>query len=259
MADDLDGEFAEHMIVFIGESLRGSHNDTFTCVDSEGVEVLHVADSDTIVETVAHHLILHFFPSLKGFLHQYLGRERERLLHEFDQFLAIVAETGSETSEGISGTDNHGISETVGSHHCILHRAYSLALDCLDIDLIKFLDEKLAVFGIHYSTYGGAQDADIMFFKNAVLIEFDAAVESGLTSECKEDTIGALLLYHLLHEIGSDRKEINLIGKPFGSLHRSDVGVDEDCLNILLPHSLEGLRAGIIEFSGLPNLERSGT
>jgi len=78
-------------------------------MDTQRVEVLHVADRDTVVETVAHHLIFHFFPSLQTLFHQHLRREREGFFNQYIQFLLIVAEAGAEAAQSISGTDNHRI------------------------------------------------------------------------------------------------------------------------------------------------------
>ena len=65
VADNLDGEFAKHVVVFVGKSLRWSDYDTFAGVDTERVEVFHVADCDTVVKAVAHYFIFHFFPALE--------------------------------------------------------------------------------------------------------------------------------------------------------------------------------------------------
>ena len=66
---------------------------------------------------------------------------------------------------------------------------------------------------------------------------------------------GRLLLDHLLHEIRGDGQEIDLVRNAFGSLHRGDVGVDEDGLDALFAEGLEGLRAAVVEFAGLADLE----
>ena len=42
-------------------------------MDAEGVEVLHVADGDTVVVLIAYHLVLNLLPALERLLDQYLG------------------------------------------------------------------------------------------------------------------------------------------------------------------------------------------
>ena len=92
MANDLDGESAQLMVLGIGERLRGSHNDRLTGMDAQRVEVFHITNGDTVVETVTHHLILYLFPSLQRLLYQHLWREGESLLSLCQQLLLIVAE-----------------------------------------------------------------------------------------------------------------------------------------------------------------------
>ncbi len=139
-------------------------------MDSQWVEVFHVADGDTVVEAVAHHLVFHFFPSLERFLHEYLGRERKGLLGEGHEFLLIVAETAAEASEGIGCAHYHREAEAVGSLYGLLHGIHSLALDCLYADFIELFDEEFAVFGVHDSLYGGAEHFQIVLFKHPAFV-----------------------------------------------------------------------------------------
>ena len=75
MAHDPDGEFTQEVIVFVRKCLGRSYNDTLSCMDSERVEVLHVADRYTVVVFVPDYLILNLFPALERFLDKYLRRE----------------------------------------------------------------------------------------------------------------------------------------------------------------------------------------
>ena len=75
MAHDPDGEFTQEVIVLVRKCLGRSYNDTLSGMDSERVEVLHVADRYTVVVFVPYYLILNLFPALERFLHKYLRRE----------------------------------------------------------------------------------------------------------------------------------------------------------------------------------------
>ena len=75
MTDNLDGEGTELMILSIAQGLRWSDDDTLTGMDAQWVEVLHVTNGNTVVVTVANHLILNLFPTLQALLYQYLWRE----------------------------------------------------------------------------------------------------------------------------------------------------------------------------------------
>jgi len=39
-------------------------------VDAQRVKVLHIADSDTVISDISHHLIFHFLPAQQGLFHQ---------------------------------------------------------------------------------------------------------------------------------------------------------------------------------------------
>lgn len=43
VADDLDGRVAQHVVLMVVKCLAGRHHDGFSCVDAQGVNVLHVA------------------------------------------------------------------------------------------------------------------------------------------------------------------------------------------------------------------------
>ena len=92
MTHDLYGKLAEIMIFFVCKRLGRCHYDTFACMDSQRVEVLHVADRDTVVITVADHLVFDLFPALERLLDKHLRRERESLFTNLFQFLLVVAE-----------------------------------------------------------------------------------------------------------------------------------------------------------------------
>ena len=93
MTDNLDGKRAELVIFAVGEGLRRSNHDTLARMDAQRVEVFHVADRDTIVIAVAHHLIFYFLPTFQTLLHQDLGREREGLFGKFVEFFLVVGKT----------------------------------------------------------------------------------------------------------------------------------------------------------------------
>ncbi len=92
MVRDTDGEFAQLVILRIGKRLRRSNNDTLAGMDAEWVEILHIADGDTVAETVTHHLIFDFLPAFETLLDEHLGGEGKSLLSKTAEFVGIVAE-----------------------------------------------------------------------------------------------------------------------------------------------------------------------
>ena len=171
------------MILAVGERLRRSYDYTLAGVYAQRVEVLHVADGDTVVITVAHNLILYLLPTLKALLNQHLRREREGFLGQTVKLLLIVAEAAAQASEGVSRTDYHGIAKLGCRLAGLLYVFASLALDGLNVNLVKALNEELAVFSVHDGLHGRAKHTHAILLEHAALIKLDAAVERRLSSE----------------------------------------------------------------------------
>ena len=228
-------------------------------MDAERVEVLHVTNRDAIVKTVADHLVFHFFPSLQRFLHQHLRRERESLLHQHIQFFFIVAETRAQSAERVCRTDNDRIAQLPCRMAGIRRILHSFTLDGLHINLVEFLHKDFTVLRVDDGLHGSAQDFHAVFLENLVLIEGNTAVQCRLSAKGKHDAVRPFLFYHLLHEIGGDGQEVNLVGNAFRGLHGGNVRVDEDRVDAFLFQCFERLRAGIVKFSGLTDFQCAGT
>ena len=69
-ADHFERTVAQHVILLVGERLRGAHNDRIPGVNADGIHVFHVADGNRSVVAVAHHLIFNFLVALHTFLDQ---------------------------------------------------------------------------------------------------------------------------------------------------------------------------------------------
>ena len=259
VANDADGKLVQLGDVLVRKRLGGGDDDALARVDAEGVEVLHRADGDAVVVAVAHHLKLNFLPSLEALLHENLRGERKALLSQPHQFLFIVAEAAAQSAEGVCRTDDDGVTQLAGSALGVVHRLHSLALDGVDVYLCQTLVEQLAILGVDDGLHGGTQHADIVFFQHATLKELHAAVQRRLSAKGQQDSIGLLLLDDTLHEVGSDGKEIDLVGNALGRLHGGDVRVDEHRLHALLAHSLKRLRARIVKFTRFANFQRATT
>ena len=203
------------MILRIAQGLRWSDDDTLTSMDSQWVEVLHVTNCDTVVVTVANYLILNLLPALQALLYQYLWREREGLLSELVQLLLIICETRTESTQGVSSTDDDRITELGSSLAGLLDVLASLTLDGLHVDFIQLLYEELTVLSIHDSLNWSTQHLDIIFFQDALTIEFHTTVEGSLATETEEDTVWLLLLDDTLYEVWLHWQEVNLVGNTF--------------------------------------------
>ena len=254
VADDADGQLAELVVVGVGEGLRRRNHDTLAGVDAQRVEVLHVTDRDAVVEAVAHHLVFHFLPALQTLLHQDLRREGEGFFRQHIQLLFVVAEAGTQATEGIRRADNHRIAQFGSSPARIGNILDRLALNRLHLYLVELLDKQLAVFRIHDGLHRCAQYPDVVFLQDTALVERHAAVQRRLPAERQQDTVGTFLGDYFFHEERGNGQEVNRIRHTFGGLHGRDVRVDKDRLDAFLPNRLQRLRAGIVELAGLAYL-----
>ncbi len=235
------GKFTQIVIVLVGQRLRRSHNNALSSVNAKRIEVLHIAHGYAVVESVAHDFILDLFPSLERFFHKHLRRERQGLFCQSHQLFLIVAKTGSETAESIGRTNNHRIAKLGGSSDSVRHRCHGFTLDSLDPYLIQFFHKQFTVFGVHNSLDGGAEHFHSVFFKDPVLIEVYAAVQSRLSAESEQNAVWTLFFNDTLDKIGCHREEIYLVCKTVRRLDRSNIGIDQDCGDSLLLKSFEGL------------------
>ena len=125
------------------------------------------------------------------------------------------------------------------------------------IDFCQLLIENIAVFGVDDCLYGRADDADVVFFQNALTVERNAAVQCGLPSKRQQDAVRTLLGNYFFDKFGRYGQEINLVRHLVGSLHSGDVWVHEDGLDAFLFECFEGLRAGVVKLACLANFQRS--
>ena len=236
---------------------EGSHHDALARMDAQRVEVLHVADGDAVVVAVAHHLVLYLLPASQRLLHQHLRREREGLLGLRQQFVVVVAEAGTETAEGVGGTQYDGESQFVGCPLHLLDSRARLALDGLHANLVEALHEEVAVFGVDDGLHGCAQHLHAVFLQDSTFIEFHAAVQGCLSAKREQDAVGAFLLDDALHELGRHGLEIHRVGHILAGLHRGDIRVDEHRVDALFLQRLQGLRSAVVELARLTNFQGS--
>ena len=136
MAYDTNSQRTEFMIFGVGKCLRRSNDDRLAGMNAQRVEILHIADRDTVVISVAHHFVFYLFPALERFLYQYLRRERECFLHHRIQFLLVIAKTGTESSQSIGSTDDNRITEFRSCTTSLFNGLASFGFDRFHIYLV---------------------------------------------------------------------------------------------------------------------------
>ena len=226
-------------------------------MDAQRVEVLHVTNGDTVVETVAHHLILYLFPSLQRLLYQYLWRERESLLSLCQQLFLIIAEARTQTTQGIGSTQNDREAQRGSSLLYLLDSRTSLALDGLNTYLVELLHKEVTVFRIDNGLNRGTQHLHTVFLEDTTLIQFYTTVEGCLATKAEQDAVGTFFLDDTFHKLCSDRLEIDLVCDTFTGLYGGNIGVDEHALHPFFFQGFQCLCTAVVKLTSLTNLQCS--
>ena len=241
MAYTLDGNVLKHGNLILAQSAGRCHNDALAGVDAQGVEVLHACHGEAVVVGIANNLELNLLPTLQALLYEHLGSKSESTLGNLLEHLLVLADTASKAAEGVCATDHDGIAYLASRSNGILDILASLAYGRLHVYLVQFLNEKVAVLGVHDGLHAGAKNLHAVLLESAVEVEFGTAVQGCLSAEGQQDAVGALLLDNLGNEVCINGLEIHLVGNALTGLDGSHVGVDEHRIDALLAQSLQCL------------------
>jgi hypothetical protein len=197
-------------------------------VNTEGVEVLHVANSDTVVGSVTDDFVLNLLPALERLLDQNLGGEREGARRQIAELIGVGSEAGAQTTESVGRADNDGVTNLLGGLKSIFNGLDGGRFSDGDVNLVQGLGEELTILTGLKGLDAGTEDLDTVAVEDTHAVHLHTQVQTGLTTEGKKDTIGALALNDVGNIFGGDGKVVNFIGKLVVGLNGGDVGVNQD-------------------------------
>mmetsp|Transcript_59704 Transcript_59704/g.176908 ORF Transcript_59704/g.176908 Transcript_59704/m.176908 type:complete len:576 (+) Transcript_59704:1946-3673(+) len=261
----LDGRLSEHEIFPIRESLGGRHHDGISRVDTQRVEILHVAHRDAIVGGITDYLVLQFLPSPQILIDENLTGGSKRLGGQFAEFLLVVGESRSQSSKGKGGTYQHGKTNFVGNHDGLVDGSGGITEGDGLVNLLQFFRKYFAIFR-------GFNDGNLCTehlhpgsLKLSRLPQFHPNIQGSLSSHGDNDTVRLLLVYDIHDYRRTDGEEVHRIG-PLAvislflrGLDCRNVGIDQNHLDPLLFQSLDALTSRIVEFARLTDAESTGT
>ena len=125
-------------------------------------------------------------------------------------------------------------------------------------DYFHRLFEQIAIFGVANGIGRGAEHFDIEFVEHAGVFEFDGEIESGLTAERCEQTVGAFLLDDVRQELERQRLHIDFMRGIDVCHDRCRIRIDEHDRKTFVAECAACLRSGVIEFRRLTYHNRSG-
>jgi hypothetical protein len=222
-------------------------------MDTQGIEVLHVTNSDTVVLGITNDLVLDLLPALHTALNKNLRTGGESLVAEIEKLVFVIGETTAETTKGVGGTHDDREANVLDDMHGLVDVVGRSGFGTLLANGLHASGKELTILGGDDGVDGSTKDLDTEGLK--LVLELNTNLESGLSTEGNIDSIGALVLNDLSDEISVDRKEVNLVGQALGGLDSGNVGVDEDSVDALLLQSLDSLTTRVIEFTSLTNAE----
>ena len=203
---------------------------------THGIDVFHVTYSDTVACAVAHHLILDLLPACNTALHKNLshtGKAKTVFQNGFQLHL-IVGDTAAGTSQCISGTKHHRITDGIGKRDTVLNAFHHLGSRTGLTDLFHGVLKFLTVLSLFDGSCRCSQKLYIVGSKEAAFLKLHTQVKTGLASQRRKDTVRLFLFNDLLKDLCRKRLDINLICNIFICHNGGGIGVYQNNLNALL-------------------------
>jgi len=121
----------------------------------------------------------------------------------------------------------------------------------------RSLNAMLAVLTAVDGLDAGTDELDAVLLQDAGRVQRHRRVERGLPAQGREQCVGALLLDHLLDELGRDRLDVRRVRELRVGHDRRRVGVDQDHPDALGHQHPARLGAGVVELAGLADDDRA--
>ena len=259
--DDPDGIITHRLVFLVRQGLSGSHRHRVARVDPHGVEILDGADDDDIVPDIPHDLKLVFLPADDGLFEQdlmdgaCLEPVRERLL----ELVRRPCDPSAGPPHGERGAYDDRKTDRRCERDPLIHGPDEPAARRLQPRLVHRRLEELPVLGLPDRVQLRSDQLDAVLLKNSVFRKGHGRVERSLSPHRREQGVRALTLDDLLDEIRCNRFDVRPVREVRIGHDRRRIAVDEDGTKTLFAQDFAGLCAGVVEFAGLTDHDRSGS
>ena len=261
LPDDPDGGIAHGLVLLVRQGLRRSDGDRITRVHSHGIEVLDGADDHDIVVQVAHHLELELLPAENGLLYQDL-RDRTQIKAPPDdalEFLRVVRNPAARSAQGVGGPNDGRVAQAVDQSRGLSDGVDEMPGGHLQPRLVHRLLEQLPILRRADRLETGPDQLHAVLFEHSGFGQLHRPVQRRLSAHGGQEGIRSLELDDLGAGLGRDGFHVGSLRRLRVGHDRGGVAVDEDDLVALLAQGLAGLRAGVVELTGLADDDRTGT
>ncbi len=216
-------------MIFIVKCLGRCDHDGLACVDTHGVDVLHVTYHDTCIVGIPHDLVLELLPAQYAFLDKHLAdtAASKSPFSYFQKLLTGMGYTSTGTSQGIGRPYDKRQSQLINEPFCFCQCGHCLAAWHLFTDTLHGLLEEFTVLSVLNGLERRAQQFYAELLEDAHLSKLAGDIKAGLATYACNDTIGSLFFNDLSHGPGVKRFYIDSICH-FRICHNGGrVGVDE--------------------------------
>ena len=261
LPDDPDGGIAHGLVLLVGQGLRRSDSDRIARVHPHGIEILDGADDDDIVVQVAHHLELELLPAENGLLYQDL-RNRTQIEAPPDdalELLRVVRDPATRPAQGVGGPNDGRIAQAVDQSRGLFDGVDEMPGGHFQPRLVHRLLEQLPILRRADRLEPGPDQLHAVLFEHPGLGQLHRPVQSRLSAHGGQEGIRSLDLDDLGAGLGGDGLHVGPVRRLRVGHDRGGIAVDEDDLVALLAQGLAGLRAGVVELTGLADDDRTGT
>ncbi len=111
------------------------------------------------------------------------GREIEAARENFHQFLAVVGDAAARAAEREAGTDEHREAELVGVVEAVAEIVDERRTRNIEADADHCIFKEQTIFGFFDGFQLGADQLDVVAFKNAGISQVDGEVKGGLAAD----------------------------------------------------------------------------
>ena len=259
LTNNAQARTAEHLILMICERLGRCHDDAVTGMHTNRIEILHIADGDTVVIAIAHDLVLDFLPAGHTALDEHLADHAvlEALDDNFNELFLVIGNAAAGSAHRIGRTHDDRIADLIGKGNRRCNIFNNGAFRNRLIQLLHGFLEKLTILCLFYSRKRGSQKFYLIFFKNSLLGKLYRQIQSCLAAQCCQQSVRTLLGNDIFQKLHRKRLDINTIRDMRIRHDRCRIAVDENDLQALLLQCAASLRARIIKFCSLPDDDRA--
>ena len=201
-------------------------------MNTNRINVLHVADCDAVSCTVTHYRILNLFPSCDAALYQNLADtgKAKAVLQDLSKLIFIMGNTAAASTKGISRTKYNRITDGIGKCKSILYCCNNLRCCNRLTDFFHGIFKFLTVLSLLNGLSCSSDQSYIMLLQETLFIQLHSQIQACLSAKSRKYTVRFLLQDQLLYNLYSKRFNINTVSNVFICHNGCRVGVQKNNL-----------------------------